>query len=141
MKWDHTDYTASNAHTALRFQKDVRWRARKNHRAFQMRRVRIGESRRQVSSWQLCYEERLFAAREVHGGVIPGQTSFLEPQVYSPCDPSSPLARVKSPGTHMQWLYQAAAPFSICSSRIQLHSKPETPLSVTTGPGHPSPLQ
>lgn len=96
MKWDHTDYTACNAHTALRFQKDVRWRARKNHRAFQMRRVRIGESRRQVSSWQLCYEERLFAAREVHGGVIPGQTSFLEPQVYSPCDPSSPLARVPS---------------------------------------------
>lgn len=79
MKWHHTDYIACKAHVALPLQKDIRWRSRRNHRASQMRCVQIGESRRQVSSWQLHYKERLFAAREVHGAVIPGQTSFLAP--------------------------------------------------------------
>lgn len=61
MKWDHTNYTACNAHVALPLQKYIRWRAKKNHRAFQMQHVQIGQSGRQGHS-----EERLFAAREVH---------------------------------------------------------------------------
>jgi len=61
-----------------------------------MRCVQTGERGGKVSSWQLHYEERLFAAHEVHGAVISGQTCFLEPRVYPPRGPGSPLPRVPS---------------------------------------------
>lgn len=143
VKWNPANYTACNAHATLPLQKDAKWRSGKNHRAFQMWCFQIEESGRQVSSWQLHYGERILAVCEVHGAVIPHQTSFLEPQGYSPSDPGSLLPHIPSTARGLAHLcrYQTATPFSISSRRIQLPTKLEMLLPATTGPGHPSTLQ